>query len=379
LCACTTDGAIDLENDAIYYDQSQKMKTLSTNPLPHKIQPTQADHEAVLMASLHKAMIENGVSLDQAEITNFYVALKSKPLAILAGPAQSGKTALVRGLAQSLSEQDDICIHMITGHPWWAEGSEDVASHTELHMRYSTEKMLSIIEEARQPYNAHQVFIACLIQISPAELLSFFSEVSYQLQNGQVMRLGDTHLTEPISFPSNLRIIGTMDTNSFDWWDDDLLLSTTVIQWSQASDFPEPIINQGVMLDEYEFLQSCIRGQDAAYRKICPVLRQQRQPLYSLLQVKATLRKYISSLDLAIDEVMIYLANSWSRLGNGLFHPSPDRNLAIALDMAITQILLPRAVDAIRSKEMLRDRLICILDDKYPRSAGFTISQGIEV
>lgn len=355
------------------------MTTISKKFFRPKSKSMRIDHEALLIASLHKAFSENGVSMDQVEISNFYVALKSKPLAIIAGPAHSGKTALVRGLAQSLSEQDDLHIQMITGHPWWAEGSEDVASNTELHLRYSTEKMLSIIEEARQPYNAHQVFIACLIQISPAELLSFFSEVSYQLQNGQIMKLGDTHLTEPISFSSNMRIIGTMDTNSFDWWNDDLLLSTTVIQCSQASDFPEPIINQGVMLDEYEFLQSCIRGQDAAYRKIYPVLRQQRQPLYSLLQVKATLRKYISSLDLAIDDVMIYLANSWSRLGNGLFHPSPDRNLAIALDMAITQILLPRAIDAIRSKEMLRDRLICILADKYPRSTGFTTSQGIEV
>ncbi len=345
----------------------------------NKSQSTQGDHEAGLLASLHKAFHENGVSLDQAEITNFYVALKSKPLAILAGPAHSGKTVLVRGLAQSLSEQDDLRIQMISGHPWWAEGSDDVASNTELHMRYSTEKIMSIIEEAGQPENAHQVFIACLTQITPAELLSFFAEVSYQLQNGQIMRLGDTHLTEPIKFPANLRIIGTMDTNSFDWWDDDLLFSTTVIQWSQETDIPDPIINQDVILDEYEFLQSCVRGKDAAYNKVYPVLKHQRQPLYTLFQVKANLHRYISCLDLALDEVIIYLANSWSRLGDGLFHPSPDRNLAIALDLAITQILLPRAVNAIRKEESLRDRLIEILADKYPRSTGFMTMQGNQV
>jgi hypothetical protein len=246
-------------------------------------------------------------------------------------------------------------------------------------MRYSTEKIMSIIEEAGQPENAHQVFIACLTQITPAELLSFFDEVSYQLQNGQIMRLGDTHLTEPLTFPVNLRIIGTMDTNSFDWWDDDLLFSTTVIQWSQETDIPDPIINQDVILDEYEFLQSCIRGKDAAYNKVYPVLKHQRQPLYTLLQVKANLHHYISCLDLALDEVIIYLANSWSRLGDGLFHSSPDRNLAIALDLAITQILLPRAVDAIRNEESLRDRLIEILADKYPRSTGFMNMQGNQV
>jgi len=254
---------------------------------------------------------------------------------------------------------------MITGHPWWAERSDDVARHTGFHTRFSTEKILSIIEEAAQPGNSHQVFIACLTRISPAELLSFFTEVAFQLQNGQMMRLGDTHLSEPISFPSNLRIIVTMDTLSFDWWDSDLLLSTTIIQWPQASFLSGPMFNRGVLLEEREFLQSCIRGREAAYRKVFPVLKRQRQPLYPLLQVEAILKRYISSLELATDEVMIYLANSWSRLGNGLFHPAPDRNLAIA------QILLPRAADAIRGLETLRNRLEFILADQFLRSTAF--------
>ena len=354
------------------------MMTLTTKPLHHTSQSTQTDREAVLIASLHEAMIENAVSVGQADIANFYVALKSKPMAILAGPAQSGKKALVQSLAQSLSEQESLHVQMITGHPWWAEKSDDVASHTGLHTRFSTEKILSIIEEAAQPGNAHQVFIACLTRISPAELLSFFTEVAFQLQNGQIMRLGDTHLSEPIPFPPNLRIIGTMDTLSFNWWDSDLLLSTTVIQWPQANVLPGPMFNRGVLLEEREFLQSCIRGRDAAYRKVFPILKWQRQPLYPLLQVEAILKRYISSLDLATDEVMIYLANSWSRSGNGLFHPSPDRNLTIALDMAIAQILLPRAVDAIRNLETLRNRLKIILADQFLRSATFVAALDVQ-
>lgn len=347
------------------------MMTLTANPIHPTSQSTQADHEAILIASLHAAMLENGVSVSQAEITNFYVALKSKPLAILAGPAQSGKTALVRSLAQSLVERDSLRVQLFTGHPWWAERSAAIANHTRLHERFSTEKILSIIDEARQPDNANQVFIACLTQISPAELLSFFTEVAFQLQNGQIMRLGDTHLSEPVLFPSNLRIIGTMDTPSFDWWDSDLLLSTTVIQLPQANVLPDPMFNQGILLEECEFLQSCIRGRNAAYHKVCPVLKRQRQPLYPLLQVEATLKRYISSLDIAVDEVLIYLANSWSRSGVGLFHPSPDRNLAIALDLAIAQILLPRAADAIQNLATLRKRLEIIFEGQFLRLAAF--------
>ena len=347
------------------------MSTLTTNPLYNASLPTQTDHEAVYIASLHEAMLENGVSVGQDEITNFYVALKSKPLAILAGPAKSGKKALVQGLAQSLSEQESLHIQMITGHPWWADSCVDVANYTKLHTRFTTEKVLAVIEEASQPENLKQVFVACLTRISPAELLSFFTEVAMQLQNGQIMKLGDTQLPDPIPFPSNLRIIGTKDTLSFDLWDSDLLLSTTVIQWPQANNFPGPMFNRGILLDEREFLQSSIRGRDAAYRKVFPVLKGQQYPLYPLLQVETILKRYISSLDFAIDDAMIYLANSWSRLGNGLFHSTSDRNLTIALDLAIAQILLPRAADAIRNLETLRNQLNIILTGQFFRSAAF--------
>lgn len=350
------------------------MMTLTLNPWQPTDLSTHLDPEPFLLTSLNETMKRNGVPVNQEDIANFYVSLKSKPLAILAGPTQSGKIALVRSLAQSLVERDSLRIQIFTGHPWWAERCDDIANHTRYHSRFSTEKILSIIEEARQPSNSHQVFIACLTQISPAELLSFFTEVSFQLQNGQIMKLGDTHLSEPIPFPPNLRIIGTMDIKSFDWWDNDLLLSTTVIRWSEVSVLTGLIFDQGILLDEREFLQSCIRNRDAAYRKVCPVLKRQHQPLLPLLQVEAVLKRHTTYLDQITDEVMIYLANSWSRLGNGLFHPLPGRNLAIALDLAISQIVLPRAADEIGCRETLRKRLETVLTDLFPRSAAFTMA-----
>ena len=349
----------------------QNMTTLTTSPYHVTGRSTHLDPETTLIAALHAAMQGNGAFVSSVEIANFYVALKSKPLAVLAGPAQSGKRALVRSLAQSLVGRESLRVQIFSGHPWWAEGCDALAEHTRLHERFSTEKMLSVIEEARQPDNAHQIFIACLTQISPAELLSFFTEVAFQLQHEQIMRLGDTHFSEPIPFPPNLRMIGTMDTSSFDWWDSDLLLSTTVIRWPQSSVLPAPLFNQGILLEEHEFLDSCIRGRNAAYHKVYPVLKQQRQPLYPLLQVEAILKRYVSSMELVRDEIMIYLANSWSRSGDGLFHPLPDCNLAIALDLAIAQTLLPRAADAIRNLKSLRNRLRIILSGRFLRSAAF--------
>jgi hypothetical protein len=354
------------------------MSTQTFNPQQLSDQPDRIDGEAAFTASLCEAMLENGISTSRDEVINFYVALKSKPLVVLAGPAKSGKNALVQGIAQSLVERESLRVQIFTGHPWWATRCDDIAGHTSLHTRFSTEKILSIIEEAGQPGNARQVFVACLTQISPAELLGFFTEVAFQLQHGQIMRLGDTHLSEPVSFPANLRIIGTMDTSSFDWWDSDLLLNTTVIQWRNARVLSNSVFGRCSLLEESEFLRSCIRGRDVAYHKIVPVLKSQRQPLYPLLRVEAALKKYVSVLELATDEVMIYLANSWSRLGCGLFHPNPDRNLAIALDLAIAQILLPRAADAIRNLETLRNQLRNILTDELWRSAAFVDMLGFQ-
>jgi hypothetical protein len=79
-------------------------------------------------------------------------------------------------------------------------------------------------------------------------------------------------------------------------------------------------------------------------------------------------------LDQITDEVMINLANSWSRLGNGLFHSSIDRNLSIALDLAISQIVLPCVADEIGCLETLCKQLIKVLADRYPRSAAFTMA-----
>jgi hypothetical protein len=77
-------------------------------------------------------------------------------------------------------------------------------------------------------------------RISPAEVIEFFSAVAFQLWHGQIMRLPAMHLTEPVPYPSNLFLIGTMDRARFDWYEDDLLTRTTVIQWPGAGGASTP-------------------------------------------------------------------------------------------------------------------------------------------
>jgi hypothetical protein len=113
--------------------------------------PFQVDPEEDLVSHLVKSVSLAGICSDPASITNLYVALKSKPMAILVGPEQTGKIAMVRCLVRVLIGGNCLQCQMMEGYPWSAAKSGNVAFFTKLHTRYNSEKLLCLIEEALQP------------------------------------------------------------------------------------------------------------------------------------------------------------------------------------------------------------------------------------
>jgi DNA polymerase III delta prime subunit len=337
-----------------------------------------ADQERELVERFIRSVGRAGVSSDRTEIVNFYVALKSKPLAILAGPAGSGKMALVRCLAQTLLGDYCLQCQLMAGHPWWAEKCENIAAFAGVQTYFTTEKLFCLIEEAWQPENTGRLFLGCLARISPAEILEYFCAVAFQLRHGQLMRLGNAHLKEPVPWPTNLQLIGTMDTDRYDWWDDDLFPYTTVILWNQAGGEAAiyPTLEAAYSNGESEFLRSSLRGEPAVHRKLHTFLGWRngrlRQPIRPLLEIEAVLENIGIQLPHgAIQEALVYLANAWTRQGAGLFDPCPVDNLAIALDFAITQAILPRAAERIGSSQARYDGLRNALNGQFPHATGF--------
>jgi hypothetical protein len=293
---------------------------------------------------------------------------------------KSGKIALVESWAHILFGGDCLRCQMMIGHPCWAARSPNVALFTEAHTRLNASKILALIEEAWESENADKVFHACLARITPAELLGFFSEVAFQLSHGEIMRLPSIHLTAPIPYPPNLYLIGTMDTTRFDWWDAGLLSMTTVIQWPavEANPATDGYRTEAVTGGEAEFLRSCVRSKKLARRKVDQVLGWRLQPLEPLRRVRELLEKsVIRRLPLPImDEMMIYLANSWSYGGTGLFDPQKQCNAMIALDLAIAQTLLPHFGEALSQSAALIERWGELLNGQFPRSEAFLTSLG---
>lgn len=340
-------------------------------PLKTAAVRVEQDAEIELLDRLETALTRTGFLADRIDIVNFYVALKHRSLAILAGPAGNGKVALLECMADLLTGSNILQRQLAPGHAWYA-GFPANTTLIGMHARMITEKLLFAIEEASQPENAQRLFIVGLTHISPAEQLSFFSEVGYQLQHNQIMRVGDVHLSEPVPFPPNLLLIGTLDTEDFNSWDDDVLSGGNFVEWSADIGVPQTATTDKLPDLGYEFIRSSVHDSRRAYKKLLSVMAGIRQPLQIIMLLRGVFRTHGSELPPnLLNDVILYLANAWSTRGVGLFDPVAAHNLEIAFDMALAQLVLPRSRKTILSSEKLQTHLCSILKEHLPRSSAF--------
>jgi hypothetical protein len=118
--------------------------------------------------------------------------------------------------------------------------------------------------------------------------------------------------------------------------------------------------------------------QETGRRKLDLILGWRLQPLEPLHRVRKWLEKRVIRRlpQPVMDEMMIYLANSWSRAGAGLFDLQRQRNVMIALDLAIAQTLLPYLCEALAQSTVLIEQLGELLGGQFPRSQAFLTSLG---
>ena len=188
------------------------------------------------------------------------------------------------------------------------------------------------------------------------------------------MHLPTSHFSDPIPFPSNLAIIGTMDILRFRWSDADLLSQTTIIDCAPIKMTGRQTIDRMSPdpLREKRLIRSFIRDPQRAFRKVMIILRRLPSALFPLLQVQQILQKVVSknSSNMLLDG-MVYLSNSWSQMGSGLFDEDPQNNLQIAMDLAITQSLLFPYREIIADSNNLHGKLQRVLGNQYPLASGF--------
>lgn len=106
------------------------------------------------LAQLIQSITGAHISTNPVAVTNIYVALKSKPLLLLTGPTGSRKSDMVRCLAQHLLGSDCYQCQILTGHPWWIAPGQNFAFFSYVHSRFTSEKILCLLEEAILPQTA---------------------------------------------------------------------------------------------------------------------------------------------------------------------------------------------------------------------------------
>jgi hypothetical protein len=249
--------------------------------------------------------------------------------------------------------------------PGGAGQSGNVGLCTEAQTRLNTSKILALIEEAWRPDNANRVFMACLNRISLAELENFFADTGFQIRRGELMRVPTAHFAEPIPFPPNLMLIGTIDTDAIAISDADLPPEPNVIHWSSAQGDPADGVNvsPAEVTLERTFLRSRIRSAKDARAKLGRLLDPVSLMLARIGRVEAALRLHgVTPLTAARNEVLLYLANAWDCQNVGLFDPRPAANLALALDWGLTAAVLRTALGTLQKSPGLKRELQTLLN-----------------
>jgi hypothetical protein len=276
--------------------------------------------------------------------TELYVALKSKPIAVLHGPAHHGKLAAAREMARRLAGTDSTCVQEMVGHPWWASGVEGSAVFTAAQERFNLEKIQAVMVEAAMDHSAGRIYVAVLSRISPAEW-NDLAALALQFHRGYVRGDLDEHPRRRLPVSPRIRVIATTDALPPAPWDLLVLRQTSLLPWAVE---PGPRLTPQVpglwpAAKERSLLEGAIRTPRSALRRLRRLTKWQDDLLKPLLSMAHTMNlQGVPDTNRAANEAVVYLANAWTRDGDGLFAPSFNDNLRLAIRSAVKLAMIPR-------------------------------------
>ncbi len=312
--------------------------------------------EAALLAALEGYALGQGFTFPPYRLRSYYIALKTKPFAILSGVSGTGKTRLAELFAEAMTGHNLRQFRLIPVRPDWNDSAALFGYHNLLANRYVSTPFLEIARRAALPENRQRTFFICLDEMNLARVEHYLADYLSALES-RAHRIPLHEDVPDLVLPPNLFVTGTVNidetTHGF---------SRKVLDRANTLDFDEPPILAGAIggkgsarLDEdlgaspaarqALFLNARAANVGRARERLSRLDAAFPERALAALQAVNDLL-YTQRLHFAYrvrDDVLMFLANSFDgETGAGLLLPEQEANFLLALDLQMTQKVLPK-------------------------------------
>ncbi len=306
-----------------------------------------------ILSKIQKYIKSKGYLYSDQLIYNIYLSLKTKPFVILSGISGTGKSKLVKLLAESLgATSENNRFTLIPVRPDWSDSSE-LLGYKDLNGTFHPGILTTIIEDALKEENKNYPYFVCLDEMNLARVEYYLSDIlsviesRYRSNNGEIKTdklirkelLGNDRDAiqkyADIYIPENLYIIGTvnMDETTFPF-------SKKVLDRSNTIEFND--VNLGFNFESFdeetveaqEYTNSLLKSK---YIKLIDCKEEKEEAtkiINQLIKINNILEKYNQHFGYRVrDEIVYYCIYA---LKDNLFTKEE------AMDYCVVQKILPK-------------------------------------
>lgn len=306
-----------------------------------------------ILSKIQKYIKSKGYLYSDQLIYNIYLSLKTKPFVILSGISGTGKSKIVKLLAESLgATSENNRFTLIPVRPDWSDSSE-LLGYKDLNDTFHPGILTTVIEDALKEENKNYPYFVCLDEMNLARVEYYLSDIlsviesRYTDENGEIKTdklirkelLGNDQAAiqkySDIYIPENLYIIGTvnMDETTFPF-SKKVLDRANTIEFNDVNlEFDFDLFDKEVV-EVQEYTNSLLKSK---YIKLIDCKEEKEEAtkiINQLIKINNILEKYNQHFGYRVrDEIVYYCLYA---LKDKLF------TFEEAMDYCIVQKILPK-------------------------------------
>jgi hypothetical protein len=299
-------------------------------------------HINEIINHIDQYIASKGFYYEIEEIKNMYIALRTKPFVIVSGISGTGKTMMIKWLAESVgATAENEQFSLIPVRPDWNDGS-DLLGYVDIAGEFKEGPLTKTIKNALD--NPNRPYFVLLDEMNLARVEYYFSDVlsvmeSRDLVDGKIISLpllNEEIAGRLITFPENLYIIGTVNMDETTHpFSKKVLDRANTIEFNEVNlDYLKflkdiPAVNP-IKLHNNAFISSYIHLKDV-YLLYADLVEKTTKELVNINNI---LKKVGAHVGYRVrDEICFYLAYN---------HQGDVMTFEQAFDRCILQKILPR-------------------------------------